>query len=217
MNVREIWRRVIQQFLKSASSDSDLWHDFYELKRDAVGPAACDYYMNAFNHTIHWNWSAFLFGAVWLAYRKMYKNAFILCLINTVRDFVAGLILVTDVFPGGIENLTSEDYVNSLLNGTNGTEANLIDTDAFFTFIGVYFVFMILERVFMGLFGNAIYNMRCEKVASIAQSKDPVDRLRYLGKKSGTNGWGIPIVLAYVIGLYVLQAWLPQWLSMLLN
>ncbi|MBY0462907.1 MAG: DUF2628 domain-containing protein [Alphaproteobacteria bacterium] len=60
------------------------------------------YYQNVFTNILNgkkssWNWSAALFGALWLAYRKMYLIAFTAFLISSLLTFslIIALIFIT--------------------------------------------------------------------------------------------------------------------------
>lgn len=61
------------------------------------------YYLESWkSEKIRFNFAAFLFETLWFAYRKMYKSAIILLLMNLIINLVTFLVLIkTKFFMGG--------------------------------------------------------------------------------------------------------------------
>ncbi|MEZ0323717.1 MAG: DUF2628 domain-containing protein [Hydrogenothermaceae bacterium] len=100
--------------------------DIYRL---FVGKNA-DYYiqrweeMSLSNSKISWNWAAFLFGLLWLGYRKMYPHAFGLMIFSLILQYVQKIMntdqvivaltnLSVSIILGMFGNYLYYDYVKS--------------------------------------------------------------------------------------------------------
>lgn len=91
------------------------------------------YYLNAFErlekegkHT--WNWAAFFFNFTWVAYRKMYREAAIIFIINTALGFA--------LYDKVVENFVRGDIQPTVI---------------------ALIAFNIFTYAFFGYFGNSLY------------------------------------------------------------
>ena len=116
---------------------------------------------------INWNWAAFFFGANWLSFRKMYKNAAIYLLISNLLSACIIIIalsaykdqLVNSYFYNDISNDIDLDYTNTY---TVTYEEEPTSTDKILSNISrnviLWTILIILgTRIFLALFADCIY------------------------------------------------------------
>jgi hypothetical protein len=112
-------------------SKSDLYYK-HEVKRLKSG------------HIFSWNWAAFLGGYIWLFYRKMNKEAFIVLAITNLPAF---LEIVRELIFYSFTNQTKSNV------GTLNSSHN-----AWFLWASnISFEIHVLLAILLGVFGNLIY------------------------------------------------------------
>ncbi len=102
-----------------------------------------EYYIKAFKrldktgkHT--WNWAAFLFRSAWMAYRKMYLYALSFAFIFGIFEYCAFSLVAFNVY-GSFSSL------------------HRLETEHQVLYLVVKFCCWIIEGIFTGYFGNALY------------------------------------------------------------
>lgn len=78
---------MIYMKVKSMNNQKDM----QSLLVKFIGPRA-NYYLNSNNRKIEFHWPGLLFGGLWLLYRKMYFNFFIILAFTFFITILAGII-----------------------------------------------------------------------------------------------------------------------------
>ena len=96
--------------------------DAREVRERLIGEKT-EYYLPRFekmetlNSFTSWNWCAFLFGPLWMLYRKMYAYGIVLFVLNELLGFVAGgLSLLVSIGIGIVGNYL---YMKDINNRTD--------------------------------------------------------------------------------------------------
>jgi serine/threonine protein kinase len=84
-----------QQFSPQTFSERDV-EDFVGIS--SLSFADHKYYLNAFLQALNgktwgWSWAGFIFGFLWIAYRKMYLKSFFLTLLVLIQPVIFGFIV----------------------------------------------------------------------------------------------------------------------------
>jgi hypothetical protein len=151
-----------------------------------------DYYIDRFqkmdsaNSKNSWNWCSFLLGPYWMAYRKMYKSAIIICglaivlptVLSIALSLIAWIIMPLLVL-----------FIIPLVDGI------------------VRFIVNIILCIIIGIRGNNIYKNHMNKCVQETAGKPSPERKHYLNEKGGTNtGAAIGVLLATAVVSGVLSA-----------
>ena len=153
---------------------------------DFIGDKAERYFRKFRNFSIRdpkkfaasWNWPAFLFAYVWMAYRKMY--AWAACAAAIILLYFTGLFLLSfliSYIPYSVREFLSHTIVPFLM------------------LIGVA-----LPAIAFGVAGNYVYFRFCRK--KIIEWKN-TDRSISLAKRGGVNPWAavVALLINFVFGL----------------
>jgi hypothetical protein len=140
-----------------------------------------EYYINCLNSSlagkkITFNFYAFIFGAIWLAYRKMYIEIFYMLLLDLFFGLIISILIQFKV----ISDSLSTDYQYLLLfiiSVIIGFTAN---------FFYVKKSIGIIEK-------------------NISQEKDPASTYQILKKKGGTSIPAVIIFILITLGLYIIS------------
>lgn len=152
---------------------------------------------------VSWNWAAFLFGPVWLLYRKMYKYGIIALLLTTILP----LICIGDVIDYQEKYQQSwADMSKVLMSDSKMSEAEIKSkTDAIIENAPKEPAAMVISSyiqlalsIALGVYGNYLYMDHCSRVikASDKLKENPEDRLKFLDKRGGTSI--LAVLLAYI-------------------
>lgn len=155
-----------------------------------------------------WNWAAFFFPFLWMAYRKMYKYA-ILALLATV---IIPICFMSKVYNYYITSYNStQSYLMSSSDTDTDTTSEADDTASDTETVQEPTALLVNSYVSMAvqlmaaMFGNYLYRKKCDKVLKEASGKTgpPEQKAVYIAKKGGTSVW---MCLLYLVIAYALFA-----------
>lgn len=121
---------------------------------------------------ISWNWCAFLFCVIWLAYRKLYK-AFIL------------IVLLTFLLTVGV----GVAFIPLYMRGFNPYEHTGI-------VFGVSFAVGLIPMLISGMFGNLWYRRKLDKLVAAGDNAETREEKEMIYKKGGVN---IPFMIILLV------------------
>ncbi|MBP5273557.1 MAG: DUF2628 domain-containing protein, partial [Abditibacteriota bacterium] len=148
-----------------------------------------DSYLQAFRKAFSFNLSAFLFGSVWYAYRRMFLGCIIIIVLDILAVIAAaGLnLLIAGLempdFSQGI-SISSHDYA-----------------------LPVCLLVALIYKAIVGLSANGIYKISLEKRFVKANSLNPAEKEHYLRSASGTSITGVvalPLLAIFAFSAFYL-------------
>ncbi len=167
-----------------------------------VGQRA-DYYLPRFrqmsrnNKNASWNWAAFLFGPLWLLYRKMYAYGTLLILLELLHT-IASEITFKVMGIRFTDNMTYAEIYRAV-------ESSLAIPEHMYCLIAVSILSAILFiiSILLALYGNRLYRDHCSKTITRLREKTPDLTSGELGTSGGTS------IAVAIIG-YIAQYFLTQ-------
>lgn len=144
-----------------------------------------------------WNWAAFLLGPYWLLFRKQYLLGILYFFCQTVYSFACNYLLLP------IQKAKTQAEMAEVL------ERMLLDKTFLWFFLPIFVLSVILfvGRILLGLKGNQLYKVHCERRIRAARTKTPDMSAGELSSIGGTSlllaavFYTIPTVLSYVLML----------------
>ena len=171
-----------------------------------VGTKA-NYYMPRFRRmarkgsSASWNWAAFLFGPLWLLYRKMYALGFVVMILEIIQTFITQITFKALGLTSAYE-ITYQEMLSHIVTAAE-KPSNLY----FFLSISLISAIILAIEIGLALFGNRLYRDHCLKKIASAREKTP-DLTS--GELSSIGGVSIAVM---IIG-YIAQYFISQILVM---
>ena len=168
---------------------------------------------------IKWNWSAFIFGYLWLFYRKCHKPAWVVFFISVVSTILqTPLLAVTmNVMYDIIGVPSNQVAVTNLYNTIN---ANIIEiysslykeiSPPFIIMFVISILLTIIIHIIIGMFGVNIYkNNAINKIKTIEQSDIIDSKQQIIASSGGVNifmvciAWYLMNLISNYLMLYML-------------
>ncbi len=162
-----------------------------------------DYYLPRFRRMARsgkntsWNWAAFLFGPLWLLYRKMYAFGAVVIILELLQAAVSEVVLKAIGFA-----ITDDMTYAELLSAI---ESALLVPENTYYLLAVWLlsVVVFVISIFLAVYGNRLYFDHCGKTIARLREKTP----DLTSGELATSG-GVSIAVA-VIG-YIVQYFLTQ-------
>lgn len=168
---------------------------------------------------IKWNWSGFLFGYLWLFYRKCHKPAWVLFLISVISTILQTPLLaltssvIFDIIGVQTDKVSASNMYFSI--NDNLTEIYSALNEAITTPIIIMFVFSIIiafaVHLIIGLFGENIYkNNAINKIKAIEQSDTIESKQQIISTSGGVNifmvviSWYLMNIISNYLMLFML-------------
>ena len=173
-------------------SSSDRIGDFSAADYAAITGNASRYYIPRFRQSEQtgrggWNWSAFLLGPYWLLFRKQFATGIPLFVMQTV------LSLVTMVLYAPVYEASTEQAMYAAVEQ--------IMMEPFFAPVVVLTILLTVIRVLLGVRGNDLYKLHCERKIRSARNKTPDLSAAELSSVGGTSV--VVAILFYVLASLV--------------
>lgn len=165
-----------------------------------VGQRA-NYYLPRFRRmarsgkNVSWNWAAFIFGPLWLLYRKMYTLGAVVILLELVQSVIAEIVFNAIGFRMTDDMSYSEWYV--------ALESALMSSENLYFFISLWLISAIVFVLSIGLalYGNRLYRDHCYKTISRLRDKTPD---LTAGELAASGGVSIAVTIIGYIAQYFL-------------
>lgn len=156
---------------------------------------------------VSFNWAAFFFGPFYLAYRKMYKHAFLALLIIFFIPFVCFNEVTqyyNETYEAYSKILTSDAYENSdEMNAAIEEMQENLPPSPFALTAASYVEFAV--DLLCALYANYLYKKHCDKVLKKASALDAEKRESFIKRRGGRSVIGILLLIVgfYIIGVLV--------------
>lgn len=140
-----------------------------------------EYYMPRFRQMCGgrkagWNWAAFIFGPLWMFYRKMTAGGIALMILNLLQTVMLALAMTF------LQLQTETDVINFLsAMPTGGPELY------YFLSIEILSVIILAARIIISVFGNRLYFDHCQNVIRKSKAATPDVTPPELATKGGTS------------------------------
>lgn len=165
-----------------------------------VGQKA-DYYLPRFRRMTRsgrntsWNWAAFIFGPLWLLYRKMYTLGAVVILLELVQS------AITEIAFKAIGFRITDDMTYTELY--TALESALTSSGNFYFLISVWLisVIMFVLSIALALYGNRLYQEHCCRTISRLRGKTPD---LTAGELAAIGGVSIAVTIIGYIAQYFL-------------
>ncbi len=165
--------------------------------------AKANYYMPRFRRmarngsSVSWNWAAFIFGPLWLLYRKMYAFGAIVLALELLHTMIINISFKAL----GLMSLDQIDYLDfiSQLEATGTNSSSMYFSLA----ILIMSTIMIAVEIGLALFGNRLYRDHCQRKIANARAKTP-DLTS--GELSSIGGVSIAVtIIGYIAQYFISQ------------
>ncbi len=145
-----------------------------------------------------WNWAAFLFGPYWLLYRKSYLLGTLFVAVQTIFSFATNLLLMP------IQTAKTNEEMLTALERLMGNE----QYRWVFVPILILSTLMFLARLLLGIFGNRLYLLQCERRIFRMQQDGVTSSPAEMTSSGGVSvnaviiAYFVPGILSYLLTIF---------------